>query len=108
MKVALAELQEAVRPVLQVADPKMPVDCNPGTFLERLREAPRRLKAWAKRAATKGSQQVLVLVCSHYSRVDVRRLEEGLAEDTSDEQVRALLEETKCAAESLSRRVHLY
>ena len=55
----------------------------------------------------KGSQFVLVMVQSHYPRADVQRFGEGLAADTDDAQVPALLEEVRPLSESLSRQVYL-
>ena len=63
--------------------------------------------AWARGAATKGGQHVLLMVRSHYPRADVQRFGEGLAADTDDAQVPALLEEVLPLVESMSKKVNL-
>jgi hypothetical protein len=107
LKRSLTELQDAVLSVLRTVDPKVPRDADPGTFLSRLRDAPSLLKAWARRAAVAGGQGVLVLVRSHFPRVDIQRLGGGLAKDTDDAKRDALVAETLPLARSLAEKVRI-
>ena len=92
---ALAEMEQAADPVLEVAFPDAGKDANPPPRLELLKMAPERIRAHLKEVALISADQVLAVVKSHYPRVDLVRFGEGYAEGATEEGVAALLEETR-------------
>ena len=69
--------------------------------MEDLKEAPRKLKRIIQDAAVATATHTLVLVKSHYPRVDLQRFEEGYAADADDDRIDALMSEVRPVAESL-------
>ena len=51
--------------------------------------------------------QTLVLVKSHYPRVDLHRVEEGYAADADDDRIDALMSEVRPVAESVAANIEI-
>jgi len=98
---SLREYQNAVESVLEVAFPSEYLRENPSARLEDLKEAPQKLRKLTWDAAVETTTQTLVLVKSHYPRVDLQRFEEGYAADADDDRIDALMSEVWPVAESL-------
>ena len=104
---ALAELERAADPVLEVAFPDAREAAEPPPRLELLRMVPERLRAHMKEVALISSDQALAIMKSHYPRADLTRFEEGYAEGATEEGVVTLLEEVRPISNVLVENLEL-
>ena len=104
---ALADLERATDPVLEVAFPDARAAANPPSHMELLRMAPERLRAHMKEVALISSDQALAVMKSHYPRADLARFGEGYAEGATEESVTALLDEARPISNVLVENLEL-
>ena len=100
VRASLGEYRDAAESVLEVIYPGHYLRANPSTRLADLKRPPRKLKRIIKDAATATATQAMVLMKSHYPRLDLQRFEEGYAADADDDKVDALMSEVQPFAES--------
>jgi hypothetical protein len=102
----LKELEEAVVPIarLLVSHPGGP---KIAPLVDKLKEAPGRLATYVKHLVKSILNQVLEYIKSYFPKALVDVVADGLAENCSDEQYKALIEEMTPIAEQVAEKLNL-